>query len=466
MGDSLIDSICKNDIPSVKRFLDSRPDFINSSLICDPPLHYAIGLAGIEMVEMLIEYGADVNVVSQYGAANNGETPLHLAINEEKWEIVQLLIEKGANVNIPDNDGQTPLFYALLEASPGSKLHETYKKIALMLIEAGADINFKNKHGKIPIHAAAQGGDVELFRLLLEKGADYRATEEDRNYSTLTYCRTSGSVEIAKILLELGLEIDHRDKYQFTPLFSAIVDKNFYLAKFLVEMGADVNVRNYHNETPLITASQPSYFHAPIVRMLLENDANVNAANADGTTPLLHLTNIGFEKMTMHIIEDKNNPANSSTIISRKPMSKEAIRQVSGSKNAADLNVQSMKISTNKKGSINVLNQIIDAVINKGANVNAKDKHQFTPLHHAASRGNLHAVQRLVKRGAKQNARDTLFGRTPLSMAVSEGRTEVVRYLLKSGSKPDRQTKGYAQYANEEIQELVRKHGGWFLGGC
>lgn len=73
------------------------------------PLHYAV-LSGREMVELLIEKGANINMVSE-----DGPTLLHYAAAfSDKREVVELLIKEGANVDAVDDNGNTPLFSAAL----------------------------------------------------------------------------------------------------------------------------------------------------------------------------------------------------------------------------------------------------------------------------------------------------------------------------------------------------------------
>ena len=65
------------------------------------PLHDACRRGHIEIVEYLVEHGANVNV-----SDNDGITPLHDACRGGHKEIVEYLVEHGANVNVSDNDEQ------------------------------------------------------------------------------------------------------------------------------------------------------------------------------------------------------------------------------------------------------------------------------------------------------------------------------------------------------------------------
>ena len=58
------------------------------------------------MSQLLIEHGADPNVVNNYGS-----TPLHLAARNGHKEVTKLLIERGTDMDKADNDGYTPRKY-------------------------------------------------------------------------------------------------------------------------------------------------------------------------------------------------------------------------------------------------------------------------------------------------------------------------------------------------------------------
>lgn len=88
----------------------------------------------IDIAQILIDNGADVNKVSPLG------TPLmNAATNAWNLEIVELLIKAGADVNAQDKDGKTALFYA---ASSGND------DIVMSLLKAGADPDIKDASGK------------------------------------------------------------------------------------------------------------------------------------------------------------------------------------------------------------------------------------------------------------------------------------------------------------------------------
>lgn len=89
----------------------------------------------IEMTELLIKNGADVNLTSPLG------TPLMNAVtNVWNFDIVKMLIDAGANLNATDKTGKTALFYAYASSND---------EVINLLIEKGADTSIKDTDGKI-----------------------------------------------------------------------------------------------------------------------------------------------------------------------------------------------------------------------------------------------------------------------------------------------------------------------------
>jgi len=105
----LANAILTGNIKEVRRSLESGVD-LNQIIEGEQcyPIHFAVN-SSLEIMQLLIDHGADVNVKDQ-----KGKTPLHIvAAVKPSIEKMQLLIDNGADVNAVDQDGKTPLSYVL-----------------------------------------------------------------------------------------------------------------------------------------------------------------------------------------------------------------------------------------------------------------------------------------------------------------------------------------------------------------
>ena len=123
----------------------------------DPKLEEKMNIA-----RLLIERGARINVNS----AGQNHTPLDLAAREGDLEMVELLVDNGANVN-----NYKPLHLAS---------ERGHLEIVTYLIEHGANLNDPDIEirfdGLSPLHEAVRGGHFDVVEYLVEKGADINAT--------------------------------------------------------------------------------------------------------------------------------------------------------------------------------------------------------------------------------------------------------------------------------------------------
>jgi len=136
----------------------------------------------IQTIRQLIEAGTDPN--KQYMDGTQVFTLLHNASSNGHFDIVQYLVQNGANVNAIDQTGDTPLHHAALFSNI---------QIVRYLVESGAYVNSMDRHGFTPLHCAAcdlsaddehpienielyhelyQANGFETVRYLLENGAD------------------------------------------------------------------------------------------------------------------------------------------------------------------------------------------------------------------------------------------------------------------------------------------------------
>ena len=193
------------------------------------PIHDAVMNGNIDEVQWQLNAGVDVNEES-----SNGLTPLHYAASAGHNDIVELLIERGANVNATDSGkGGTPLDYAhwgdqeevieTLNAHNAQREHEKGGKgigqsslihdAALdgdidevqRQLDAGVDPNLKSSKGATPLFYAVYGGHLEIVELLITRGADVNAVY--LNNSVLDQAHSYDDKEIVELLEVHGAEV-------------------------------------------------------------------------------------------------------------------------------------------------------------------------------------------------------------------------------------------------------------------
>jgi len=249
------------------------------------PLYYAVEGGHKEIVELLINGGADIN------ARKGSSTPLDIAIDKEHKEITQLLVDKGAmvssihvaaqmgyqrqtkafldqgiDVDLKNQAGSTPLLYAV---------RGRHKDIVELLVAKGADINAKDKGGYTLLYYAIWSEDVNTVKAIVTKGADVNLTA-GKDYPPIYYAIWSGDIDIVKLLVAKGAKFDVKVLNDRTAFHYAVSQGSKDIVEFLVSEGIDI---------PRLYLSARMGDLAGI-KDLVEQGADVNAKENKGQIPL------------------------------------------------------------------------------------------------------------------------------------------------------------------------------------
>ena len=231
-------------------------------------IYQAVENGDILKVEEIIQNNPEIINIKNDEYSNY--TPLMVAAECGNKKIVELLLEYGADINAVDNNGYTPL---RLAAASG------YKKICQLLIEKGADINSVDEYGCTPLHLAAEIGKTEICQLLIEKGADINAVDNN-GFTPLRNAAIYGYKEICQLLIEKGADVNAVDNlFGSTPLHCAAANGNKKICQLLLEKGADINAVDNDGKTPLDDAA--FYGQEEIYQLLLEKKADINKVDED-----------------------------------------------------------------------------------------------------------------------------------------------------------------------------------------
>jgi ankyrin repeat protein len=210
-------------------------------------LHAAVEGRCVQLVQMLIAAGAEVNAASSEG------TPLQLAVGKKAEEVVRMLLSAGANPNlcstVTDEDGDSK------QVSPlGEALNKECHTIAAALLFWGADPNGSSSSGcRTLLHAAVARRDMAAVELLLAAKANPNSICTQDGSTPLMDAVCQGSEGIAERLLAAGAQPNVVcSSRQSTPLQDAILLGWLNLALKLLAAGADPNLgQNFKGGTAL-----------------------------------------------------------------------------------------------------------------------------------------------------------------------------------------------------------------------
>lgn len=133
-------------------------------------LHAAVSGGDTNIVKVAMQYPYEINARSKYG-----DTPLLGASWKRRLDLLEMLINVGADVNVPDNQGTTPLIAVTPDDDWPTSVDP---KIISFLIEHGANVNAADEKGETALFGAAFYGDFETVKLLTAAGADVAHTDQ------------------------------------------------------------------------------------------------------------------------------------------------------------------------------------------------------------------------------------------------------------------------------------------------
>ena len=480
------------------------------------PLHYAVYIESIEIIQILLDKEADINATNK-----DKRTPLHVAVEHRKEEIVKLLMQRGANVGLIDKYGYTSLHLA---AKHGDL------KIIQHLINYGADVNCIYKM-YMALYFAIEFNNLDIVKLLLQNNAmDH--SNYTTNYNLLHLAVRQDNVKILKLLLEYFHNIDETFGQS---VLQTTLEEKVGVVKILFDEGYSVNdvkseitslnnatdTRTVHkiekvddetsfnllsevNANCLTLPTPPqvdlqfstqqgnvSTLDLPILEQEnkqmsagntkdchthLKNgctkveDIVVRSTNVDFSN-LLHTALIRKQKEIVKVLLNHGFDANGHNEFGRKPiyyaykyndldMCKHLLLHGAciNSKIDQDFNLLHMAVENRDE-------DFVKFVLKQGADVNATMNDNSTSLHIASRQGCEQIVKLLLKYNADVHIKDNR-GFIPLHEASKQGNEKIVKLLLRKGSDVDALTNSMStslhfavQYNREQVMPRLLKYG-------
>ncbi|MDZ4683937.1 MAG: ankyrin repeat domain-containing protein [Planctomycetaceae bacterium] len=306
-----------DDLATAKRLIAAGADAKAANRYGVTPLSLACTNGNGALVERLLDAGADPN-----GALRGGETVLMTAARTGRLAPVKSLLACGADVNAKERKGQTAVMWAAAEG---------HAEVVQILIDAGAEFRTPLKSGFTPLMFAAREGRIEAVQALLKAGADVNEVTTTKgsfaraaNVGTgpLILAIENGHFELAAVLLKAGADANDQ-RSGFGPLHMlAGVRKpprgdgedgdpppqgsgqlsSLDFVRTAVAHGADVNLRlkkgisgrgilSRIEATPFLLAASTA--DMPLMKLLVELDADPLLPNAEQATPLMAAAGVG-----------------------------------------------------------------------------------------------------------------------------------------------------------------------------
>ena len=241
------------------------------------PLHWAVSKNRIDNARLLLDAYADVDATN-----DNGCTPLHFACEKGFDEICKLLLDYGASMTPTTFDiGHTPLHRATIQSHPS---------IIRLLLETGANVNVQDKDGTSVLHWAvskALESDDSIKDSLAKRQAEnvreLNAAEDELEEVVTDRQDTASGAE--SVALSTIPETSCPDVMITSQDIEAERTRRIAALELILSYGPDPNIyENGQCDTPLHAAAYTSY--APILTLLLNAGADTMATNDQGSTAL------------------------------------------------------------------------------------------------------------------------------------------------------------------------------------
>lgn len=206
-------------------------------------------------------------------------------IEGQTTQTIQSIIRRGANVNCrtkrKDLGKGSPLHIATCLEQPYAT------RIINVLLKNGADLESRNMYNLTPLHIAAINDRDDVVPHLISRGADVHATNPD-GLTFLHLAVAEDSANVLDMLLHqknFNVESKTKDEEKNTLLHIAMLYKSFSCFVVLISHDANVNAKDSDGFTPLHLAVTENHIHL-MKNLLCNKNTNINAQTASGDTPL------------------------------------------------------------------------------------------------------------------------------------------------------------------------------------
>ncbi|MEZ9171736.1 ankyrin repeat domain-containing protein [Vibrio cyclitrophicus] len=357
MTEQLFDSIESGNKEQCLSLLNENPEYLN----------HVFEEQGLTPFELTLNYGfanlaTAISELPTFEINHKGHNPLRLAIDLGYLDLAKQLLEQGANPNYRPKQMSSALLLCL---------DNEYFDLAELMVEKGAEVNIRNEKGWTPLIWASMKGRVQAVDFLLKHGALVDICNND-GWNAVTGAYFKQRLEIVEKLRAEGAVFGA--KFSEAAMLSAFKNGQIALAKELLKAGVNPDVEDENGRSLLILAIEKG--NRDFTKSVILAGANVNVMDSSTETALSLLAKNADDELIKLMIE-----------------------------RGADVN-----LTSNSKRSLHVASQYnhlttAELLIEHGADINALDKDNKTPLMICASWNTVNVASLLLRKNANTKLR-------------------------------------------------------------
>eukprot|EP00730_Choanoeca_flexa_P008002 TRINITY_DN12421_c1_g5_i4.p1 TRINITY_DN12421_c1_g5~~TRINITY_DN12421_c1_g5_i4.p1 ORF type:complete len:577 (+),score=87.60 TRINITY_DN12421_c1_g5_i4:441-2171(+) len=323
-----------------------------------------------------------------------------------------------------------------------------------LLIKRGADVNAKDEDNETPLHGAARSeGSLAISEQLLAAGTDLEAIGWNDETSLHLACRYNP--DVAKLLISKGANVNATSRFNGTALYYLSKGSGSEeVAKLLLAAGVEIEATDGRQTTPLHFAST---YNPGLAKLLISKGADVNATDMYLQTPL-HFTNSvdvakllleagadikvvdGRLRTPLHTVEsvevvefllDGGVDIEARDDFGNTPLHEQhpAVAKLLIERGANVHALNEKRQTTLMRACSHDFTELVDILIERGVNINSVDKNGKTAINSAMLRDGA-ILERLVAAGADVNAGKP----NPLFEAIHQGSLREIEVLIQAGA--------------------------------
>lgn len=263
-----------------------------------------------------------------------------------------------------------------------------------------------------PLSEAIKKGDIKKIEELFASGISINEREEPFQRTPLHFAAEYGNPLISELLIERGAEINAKDILGRTPFHIAIANEHLDVAKVLLEKGANPAEKDNEGNTPLHLAAEKGAIKSLFFLFNFIPEIEIDSTSKFGLASLSLAIREGRKEAVILLLLQGANP------------------------NVEDDYGTNPFMLSIQRGRIEIFELFLMGKLMIASEVNfSSAKDGKTPLHFAASKGDMNVARKLVSSGAR--VRKDKQGITPIDRAWDEGNLAILNYLLYNASGED-----------------------------